>query len=224
MYKVLIVEDDPMVAMINEQYIKRNKNFEVVGKCQDGAAALAFLKENEVDLLVLDVYMPHMNGFETLRQIRSEQITVEAIMVTAANDRDSLEEALHLGIVDYLVKPFTFDRFQMALEKYIAQNNALKDIETLSQTSIDHIIDNTRKKSEDLFPKGIQERTLIIIMEYLNSNKGQWFTGDDIAAKVGLTGVTVRRYMNYLAESGRVIGEMNYETGGRPCMRYKIEE
>ena len=224
MYKVLIVEDDPMVAMINEQYIKRNKNFEVVGKCQDGAAALAFLKENEVDLLVLDVYMPHMNGFETLRQIRSEQITVEAIMVTAANDRDSLEEALHLGIVDYLVKPFTFDRFQMALEKYIAQNNALKDIETLNQTSIDHIIDNTRKKSEDLFPKGIQERTLIIIMEYLNSNKGQWFTGDDIAAKVGLTGVTVRRYMNYLAESGRVVGEMNYETGGRPCMRYKIEE
>ena len=224
MYKVLIVEDDPMVAMINEQYIKRNKNFEVVGKCQDGAAALAFLKENEVDLLVLDVYMPHMNGFETLRQIRSEQITVEAIMVTAANDRDSLEEALHLGIVDYLVKPFTFDRFQMALEKYIAQNNALKDIETLSQTSIDHIIDNTRKKSEDLFPKGIQERTLIIIMEYLNSNKWQWFTGDDIAAKVGLTGVTVRRYMNYLAESGRVIGEMNYETGGRPCMRYKVEE
>ena len=224
MYKVLIVEDDPMVAMINEQYIKRNKNFEVVGKCQDGAAALAFLKENEVDLLVLDVYMPHMNGFETLRQIRSEQITVEAIMVTAANDRDSLEEALHLGIVDYLVKPFTFDRFQMALEKYIAQNNALKDIETLNQTSIDHIIDNTRKKSEDLFPKGIQERTLIIIMKYLNSNKEQWFTGDDIAAKVGLTGVTVRRYMNYLAESGRVVGEMNYETGGRPCMRYKIEE
>ena len=224
MYKVLIVEDDPMVAMINEQYIKRNKNFEVVGKCQDGTAALTFLKENEVDLLVLDVYMPHMNGFETLRQIRSEQITVEAIMVTAANDRDSLEEALHLGIVDYLVKPFTFDRFQMALEKYIAQNNALKDIETLNQTSIDHIIDNTRKKSEDLFPKGIQERTLIIIMEYLNSNKGRWFTGDDIAAKVGLTGVTVRRYMNYLAESGRVVGEMNYETGGRPCMRYKVDE
>ena len=223
MYKVLIVEDDPMVAMINEQYIKRNKNFEVVGKCQDGAAALAFLKENEVDLLVLDVYMPHMNGFETLRQIRSEQITVEAIMVTAANDRDSLEEALHLGIVDYLVKPFTFDRFQMALEKYIAQNNALKDIDTLNQTSIDHIIDNSRKKSEDLFPKGIQERTLQLIMEYLIGNKNQWFTGDDIAAKVGLTGVTVRRYMNYLAESGRVVGEMNYETGGRPCMRYKVE-
>lgn len=223
MYKVLIAEDDPMVAMINEQYIKRNKNFEIVGKCKDGASALTFLENNEVDLLVLDVYMPHMDGFETLRKIRNRKITVDAIMVTAANDRESLEEALHLGIVDYLVKPFTFDRFQMALEKYIAQNNALKDIDTLNQTSIDHIIDNSRKKSEDLFPKGIQEKTLQFIMEHLKENKGVWFTCDEIAEKVGLTGVTVRRYMNYLAESGRVIGEMNYETGGRPCMRYKVE-
>lgn len=223
MYKVLIVEDDPMVAMINEQYIKRNKNFEIVGKCSDGLSALDFLENNTVDLLILDVFMPKLDGFETLRQIRNKQITVEAIMVTAANDRDSLEEALHLGIVDYLVKPFTFDRFQIALEKYIAQNNALKDIETLNQKSIDHIFDNSRKKSDDLFPKGIQERTLIIIMEYLNSNKGKWFTGDDIAAKVGLTSVTVRRYMNYLAESGRVVSEINYETGGRPCMLYKVE-
>ena len=223
MYKVLIVEDDPMVAMINEQYIKRNKNFEIVGKCSDGLRALDFLENNTVDLLILDVFMPKMDGFETLRQIRNKQITVDAIMVTAANERESFEEALHLGIVDYLVKPFTFDRFQMALEKYIAQNNALKDIETLNQKSIDHIFDNSRKKSDDLFPKGIQERTLIIIMEYLNSNKGKWFTGDDIAAKVGLTSVTVRRYMNYLAESGRVVSEINYETGGRPCMLYKVE-
>ena len=223
MYKVLIVEDDPMVAMINEQYIKRNKNFEVVGKCNNGLSALDFLENNTVDILILDVFMPKMDGFETLRQIRNKQITVDAIMVTAANERESLEEALHLGIVDYLVKPFTFDRFQMALEKYIAQNNALKDIETLNQKSIDHIIDNARKKSEDLYPKGIQEKTLELIMEYLNTNKNTWFTGDEIAEKVNLTGVTVRRYMNYLAESGRVVSEMNYETGGRPCMQYKVE-
>ena len=223
MYKVLIVEDDPMVAMINEQYIKRNKNFQLVGKCKDGAAALEFLEQNSVDLIVLDVYMPHLDGLETLRTIRNRQIPVEAIMVTAANDRRSVEEALHLGIVDYLVKPFTFDRFQMALEKYISQANAFKDFDTLNQKNIDHIIDNSRKKSEDAFPKGIQEKTLLLIMEYLKSNAGTWFTGDEIAEHVGLTGVTVRRYMNFLAESGRVTAEMNYETGGRPCMRYCFE-
>lgn len=223
MYKVLIVEDDPMVAMINEQYIKRNKKFEIVGKCSDGLRALDFLENNTVDLLILDVFMPKVDGFETLRQIRNKQIAVDAIMVTAANEREALEEALHLGIVDYLVKPFTYDRFQMALEKYIAQNNALKDIDTLSQKSIDHIIENSRKKNDDLFPKGIQVKTLELIMEYLKANTNCWFTGDEIAEKVNLTGVTVRRYMNYLAESGKVVGEMNYETGGRPCMRYKIE-
>ena len=223
MYKVLIVEDDPMVAMINEQYIKRNKNFQLVGKCKDGAAALEFLEQNSVDLIVLDVYMPHMDGLETLRTIRNRQIPVDAIMVTAANDRSSVEEALHLGIVDYLVKPFTFDRFQMALEKYISQTNAFRDFDTLNQKNIDYIIDNSRKKSEDAFPKGIQEKTLLLIMEYLKDNADNWFTGDEIAEQVGLTGVTVRRYMNYLAESGRVTAEMNYETGGRPCMRYCYE-
>lgn len=223
MYKILIVEDDPMVAMINEQYIMRNKNFEIVGICKDGESAFSFLEEHKVDLLVLDVYMPHMDGFETLRKIRSMQIGVDVIMVTAANDRESLEKALHLGIVDYLVKPFTYDRFQIALEKYIAQNHALNNIDTLNQNNIDHIIDNARKKNGEFFPKGIQEKTMQLILEHLNENKGLWFTGDEIAEKVGLTVVTVRRYMNYLVESGRVIDEMNYETGGRPCMMYKVK-
>ena len=223
MFNVLIVEDDPMVAMINEQYIKKNKNFTVVGKCKDGNSALSFLESNDVDLLIMDVYMPKMDGFEALRQIRNRKITVDAIMVTAANDRDSLEEALHLGIVDYLVKPFTYERFQMALEKFMAQNHALKDTETFDQSNIDYLIDNARKKTESVFPKGIQEKTLLLIIDYLKENKGKWLTGDEIAEISGLTSVTVRRYMNYLSESGKVFGEMNYETGGRPCMLYKVD-
>ena len=222
MYKVLIVEDDPMVAMINEQYISKNKNFKVIGTCNDGSSALSFLEHNSVDLIVLDVYMPHTDGFELLRTIRNRKITIDAIMVTAANDRESLEEALHLGIVDYLVKPFTFDRFQIALEKYIAQNHALKNIDTLNQTNIDHIMEHSKKNNEELYPKGIQEKTLQLILSHLKEESDTWTTGDEIAKKIGLTGVTVRRYMNFLTESGKVLSEMNYETGGRPCMKYKI--
>lgn len=224
MYQVLIVEDDPMVAMINEQYVGRNKLFRVVGKCKDGKSALEFLKENVVDLIVLDVFMPYTDGFEVLRQIRKAQISVDVIMVTAANDRESLEEALHLGIVDYLVKPFTYERFAMALDKYIAQVNALKNLDTLSQKSIDFIMDNVRKKREDILPKGIQEKTLHLMIEHMKAYKDMWLTGDEIAEEIGLTSVTVRRYMNYLAETGLVVGKMNYETGGRPCMVYKITD
>lgn len=222
MYKVLIVEDDPMVAMINEQYVRRNKQFSVVGVCKDGKSALDYLNENMVDLVVLDVFMPHTDGFETLRQIRKAKISTDVIMVTAANDRDSLEEALHLGIVDYLVKPFTFERFQIALEKFVVQIGALKQIDTLNQKNIDFIIEHSRKKSEDILPKGIHEKTLILIITYLKECNEEWMTGDEIAEGIGLTGVTVRRYMNYLMESGKVIGEMNYETGGRPCMNYQL--
>ena len=148
-YRVLIVEDDPMVSMINEQYVNRNKAFRVVEKCKDGKSALEYLENNDVDLIILDVYMPLMDGFETLRQIRKNKKSVDIIMVTAANDRASLEEALHLGVVDYLVKPFTYDRFRIALDKYVSHLSALKDLDTLNQKNIDFIIENAHKKSED---------------------------------------------------------------------------
>ena len=223
-YKVLIVEDDPMVSMINEQYVNRNKAFRVVEKCKDGKSALEYLENNDVDLIVLDVYMPLMDGFETLRQIRKNKKTVDIIMVTAANDRASLEEALHLGGVDYLVKPFTYDRFRIALDKYVSQVAALKDLDTLNQKNIDFIIENAHKKSEELYPKGIQEKTLQTILDEMKKNPSKWMTGDEIAERIGLTGVTVRRYLNHLTEKGILLSEIDYETGGRPCMRYRISK
>ena len=222
MYKVLIVEDDPMVVMINEQFVSRHKDFVVVHKCNDGKSALEYLDENKVDLIILDVFMPYMDGFETLRQIRKKQIPVDVIMVTAANEREQLKEGLHLGVVDYLVKPFTFERFKVALDKFIAQVEALKDLDKVNQKNIDFLIDKSRKKANELYPKGIQEKTLQTIIEHLKQNKNKWLTGDEIAEKVGLTGVTVRRYMTHLSETGMVIADMNYGTGGRPCMLYKI--
>ena len=222
MYKVLIVEDDPMVAMINEQFVSRHKDFVVAHKCNDGKSALEYLDENKVDLIILDVFMPYMDGFETLRQIRKKQIPVDVIMVTAANEREQLKEGLHLGVVDYLVKPFTFERFKVALDKFIAQVEALKDLDKVNQKNIDFLIDKSRKKVNELYPKGIQEKTLQTIIEHLKKNKNKWLTGDEIAEKVGLTGVTVRRYMTHLSETGMVIADMNYGTGGRPCMLYKL--
>lgn len=84
------------------------------------------------------------------------------------------------------------------------------------------MIDKSRKTTNELYPKGIQEKTLQTIIEHLKENKSKWLTGDEIAEKVGLTGVTVRRYMAHLVEAGMVIADMNYETGGRPRMLYKL--
>ena len=222
-YNVLIVEDDPMVAMINEQYVRKNKNFNVSGSCRNGQEAIAFLEEHKVDLVILDVFMPFMDGVETLKKIREGKFNTEVIMVTAANDTATLENTMHLGVIDYLIKPFAYERFQVALEKFAAHASALKEANVLDQNSVDNIISNTKKLSPKDYPKGIQEKTLNLILSCLECQKG-WTTGDCIAETVGLSSVTIRHYMNYLVQEGQVTESINYETGGRPSMLYTLKK
>ena len=141
-YKVLIVEDDPMVAMINEQYVSKNPQFEVVTSCRNGKEVFEYLKNNKVDLIVLDVYMPYMTGVGILKKIRENNFPSEVIMVTAANDSNTIEETMHLGVIDYLIKPFAFERFQVALEKFVAHHTTLSKNNVLDQSGIDNMIFN----------------------------------------------------------------------------------
>ncbi len=219
MFEVLIVEDDPMVAMINKQYVMQNKKFHCVGLCRDGNSAWDFLQENRVDLIILDQYMPQKTGLALLRQIRKKELPVSVIMVTAANDGTTVEEALRLGIVDYLVKPFNSGRFNQALEKFASMKLTIAD-EGLNQKKIDELINGSIEVDSNTLPKGIQEITLNRIREYMRNNPSEEQTGEVIADALGVSRVTVRRYMNYLLEKGEISGRMNYETGGRPSMLY----
>ncbi|MCI7398080.1 MAG: response regulator [Spirochaetia bacterium] len=223
-YKVLIVEDDPMVAMINEQYVKQNKNFTVSSICRNGDEALSFLDDNAVDLIVLDVFMPVMDGVETLKTIRERKVSSEVIMVTAANDTQTLERTMHLGVLDYLIKPFTMERFSIALEKFMSQNKTLKENTILDQKSIDLLMSSKQESKQFLreaeYPKGINRKTLSTIMNFFDENTG-WQTVDMIADKLKISIVTIRHYMNYLVEKRIVIEDINYETGGRPSMLYR---
>ena len=142
-------------------------------------------------------------------------------MVTAANDVATLEDTLHLGVIDFLIKPFAYERFQIALEKFISNRNAFRDSPVLNQSSVDSIITNAKKVSSKEYPKGIQEKTLGLIRDYFEKNSG-WLSGEIIAENVGLSSVTIRRYMNFLVGSGEVEESINYETGGRPSMLYKL--
>ena len=223
MYEVLIVEDDPMVAMINKQYVTQNSKFHVSAVCRNGKSALEYLENNMVHLVILDQYMPQMNGLTLLKLIREKEIAVSVIMITAANDSTTIEEALRLGIVDYLVKPFFNSRFQQALETFISRQDAFHDLSAFKQHHIDALLENNLKtpQTSEQLPKGIQEQTLDKVCDFMKVNNSCEFTSDSIADKIGLSRVTVRRYMNYLLEQGRIVGRMNYETGGRPCMLYR---
>ena len=114
--RVLIVEDDPMVADINTRFTEAVKGFTVVGAARDGQEALRLLAECKPDLVILDVYMPHLDGLSVLATLRQEAAEVDVILITAANDSESVRLARQGGAIDYIIKPFKFDRYQRTLK------------------------------------------------------------------------------------------------------------
>ena len=118
MYRTVIVEDDPMIATINQTFLGRDPRFALSASFHSGLDAMPWLRTHPTDLLILDVYMPRMTGLELLRELRAEEITLDVVMVTAANDSKTVDALLKLGVVDYLVKPFTAQRFQQALDTF----------------------------------------------------------------------------------------------------------
>lgn len=216
MYQVAIVEDNPMVAMVNRGYTEKDSRFRVAREFRDGRAALTWLLDHPVDLVILDMYMPVFTGLELLRALRARGVATDVIMVTAANDAQTVDALLKLGVTDYLVKPFTLQRFQQALDTFCQHRAAVEAGQSVSQSEIDRLLSPAGPSA----PKGVQEKTLERIRACLRERDG--LTSEEIAALAGLSAVTVRRYMNYMVESGEASGAVNYDTGGRPSTAYRL--
>ena len=212
-----------MVAQINGQYLRQLGYFRVEAVFSSGREALEHLRRSGADLVILDVYMPSMNGSELLRRMRGEGIPTAVIMVTAATEMRVVDEALRLGIVDYLIKPYTFDRFQAAIRKFLAKDNLLKSSTTVDQAVVDRLLVGGPAAGTDL-RKGLHQRTLAHVCEVLQGQRGEKHTCESISAATGLSKVTVRRYLNYLIETGQVVSSIDYETGGRPGVLYRVKE
>ena len=169
MIKTVIVEDDLMVASINSQFAKRNPNIQIVATFHNGKDALDYLKKSDADLVLLDLYMPDCTGLELLSELRNIGSEIDVIMITAANDAEHINEALQLGIVDYLIKPFQYERFAQALDKYLVRKKAIESGVSFTQEEIDRLVNASTpsastKKAE--LQKGVQQKTLDKIRVY----------------------------------------------------------
>ena len=222
MYRVVIVEDDPMVSLLNRTFTEKDSRFHVVQTCSDGRAALEWLSHNPADLVILDVYMPLCTGVELLRALRAQAIPVDAIMVTAANDTASVDTLLKMGVVDYLVKPFTYERFQQALDTFCRHKEAVHG-QAVTQGELDKLF-APPDSGDRSAPKGLQESTLKLIWDCLHAAPAQGLPSEAISKQTNLSVVTVRRYANYLVERGEACSTVNYDTGGRPCRLYQLKK
>lgn len=117
MKRALLIDDEPLARMVVLEYLQAYKDqIEVLGECNDGFEGLKAIQQHQPDLVFLDVQMPKINGFEMLELVEQPP----SVIFTTAFDEYAIK-AFEAHAVDYLLKPFSKERFNKAIDKYLAQ-------------------------------------------------------------------------------------------------------
>lgn len=228
MLTILIVEDDPMVSSINKQYLMRIIKPENLTVYQTATAkkALAITKKTNPDLILLDVYLPKTSGTELLEQFIQHNLHPNVIMLSAAKDSTNINMALKYGVLDYLLKPFSFKRFKEAIEHFLKYNKVLQKNNTVSQRELDHIFitqDMNNLNDETGLPKGLSDFSLTKIKTAISQLAGE-FSNQDVARQSKLSRITTKKYLDYLEKTGKLSTKVHYLKVGRPIKIYKLNK
>ena len=218
MINVLIVEDDPMVAELNRRYLEQIDGFQLVASVRSATEALLLLEQQAVDLILLDIAMPGMTGVEFLHSIRSLGREVDVIVVSAASDMATIKKVLRNGVIDYLIKPFEFDRLNSALSEYRSQALFTRNREVLNQEELDRRVLGKEQAEAVELAKGLGRNTLRAVWEAVRMER-QPFTTEEMAQKVGVTRVSMRKYLDFLKQIDVLSMEVVYGNVGRPVYK-----
>lgn len=230
--RVLLIEDDPMVQEVNRLFVEEVEGFQVVGTASHGMEGLRLIEELQPDLVVLDIFMPSLDGIATLRRIRSMGLPVDVVVVTAAKDTETIRTMMRGGAFDYIIKPFKLERIRQTLERYRAQHAALLLGESVTQDELDLILQSGEAGGQDApdeewpvptdnLPKGLNAATLKQVLAVIRHHGGR-LSAEETAEGVGIARVTARRYLDYLEKSGIVRLAVHYGGVGRPVNRYEL--
>ncbi|QNN54855.1 response regulator [Nocardioides mesophilus] len=229
--RVLVVDDDFMVARVHRKFVERVPGFEVVAEARSGEAALAAVREHRPDLVLLDIYLPDMTGLEVLRSLRAQADPVDVLVVSAARDLETVQEAFRGGAVQYLIKPFTAEVMRERLTEFARRRRSVQAAATqgdgeMAQREVDALFGGQRAArpgGADL-PKGLTVQTLQLVARALKEQgaaEQPTLSAAECAEQVGLARVSVRRYLEHLAETGRAEVGLRYGQAGRPERRYR---
>ncbi|WP_082033993.1 response regulator [Cohnella kolymensis] len=225
MIKVMIVEDDPMVAEFNGRYLERVDGFRLVASASSVKESLDLLQTHDVELILLDIFMPGKSGLELLSYIRKTGKAIDVIVISAACDMQSVKKAMRYGAVDYLIKPFEFDRFQAALASYREEVRFMENQQVLSQAELDkRLFFREPAAGTSELPKGLTRTTLKLIWDHVQQLAHSPFSTDELAARVGVSRISVRKYIHFLNEIDILVSEINYGSIGRPVFKHKYNE
>jgi response regulator of citrate/malate metabolism len=217
--RVLVVEDDPVAADAHVLYVGRVPGFVAVGKAHTGAEARRALDRTPVDLLLLDLHLPDVHGLQLARSLRAAGYHADVIAVTSARDLAVVREGVSLGVVQYVLKPFTFATLRDRLVRYAEYHAAAG--EASGQDEVDRALATLRAPGPAALPKGLSAPTLERVTVTLRDCTGSGLTAAGVAEAVGISRITARRYLEHLVDAGRAARSPQYGQVGRPELQYR---
>jgi response regulator of citrate/malate metabolism len=229
--RVLIVEDEAVASAAHAAYIGRLPGFELAGTAPDGQSALRLLSEfaaagDPVELVLLDMNLPDLHGLDIARRMRAAGILADIIAITAVRELAIVRSAVAIGVVQYLIKPFTFATFADKLGSYRLFRQQLATPAQgarkagASQSEVDQAFASLRAPSELPLPKGLSVSTLGSVQDFMKQ-QADAVSATEVMDALGISRVTARRYLEYLADAGTLSRTARYGTPGRPENEYR---
>lgn len=212
MIRVAVVDDDFRVAEVHSAYVAQVSGFEMVGMAHTARAAVELARSSEAELLLLDQYLPDAPGLSVIRQV-----SCDVMMVTAASDSAVVREALRLGAVNYLLKPFTEVDLAARLRAYAKYRSGTATERALEQADIDRAYRTLHDgdRIDATLPRGRTSHTAQLIVDAVRAST-EPVTAGDVADELGISRGTAQRYLSDLAAHGRVTVTLRYGASGRP--------
>ena len=226
MIRVLVVEDDPVLAAAHADLVEAVRGFVVVAAVHNGRDALAAVgaagTATPIDLVLLDMTLPDVDGLQVLRALRAAAVPADVIAVTAAREPAVVRQALSMGVVQYLLKPFAAAALEERLRAYArfrADVAAASGDAGIDQAAIDAALSQLRTCAVPA--RGVAPGTLQSVVAALRAAPpGEGLSAAEAAAATGLSRVSARRYLEHLSGAGRVRREPRYGGSGRPELAY----
>jgi response regulator of citrate/malate metabolism len=222
---VLVVDDDFRVAALHADFVGRVPGFRVTATAHTAAAALECVRTRAPDLVLLDLYLPDLDGLQLLGRLREGRGPhPDVIAVTAARDMPSVHLAMQRGAVQYLVKPFRFRALAERLTVYRDLWTRTRSGGEVEQVEVDRIFGLMRSvETTSVLPKGCSEATMALVRAVFAEPDAEC-SASEVADRVGISRTTAQRYLAHLADTGSIELRLRYGSAGRPEHRYRARD
>lgn len=221
MISVVIIDDDFHVAKIHSSFVSRVPGFEVVGVAHSGSEAITVVREVQPDLILLDLYLPDVFGLDLLHRLRVQGLRCDVIVISAANESETVQQAIGFGVTGYLLKPFSFADLESRLNTYSGQQISRHPHRLGDQSEIDRLFGRSQPAPLEQLPKGLSPETAQLVLAELAKSASD-LSASECAELAGISRVSARRYLEHYAAKGLVNVSLRYGAAGRPERRYAL--